>query len=141
MYMQEDGNHNKDLLADDETWLIFLERAFCSDSTGSDTLAHLLFTLKEAIESGPDARRQAVNTLLDGIRLVYRYTEEHRLGLKLYFLYLTGHLKPQDEPHILLSRAIERGMVEIERQYEKRHVAKGKHPDIGNTSRKKRRSS
>lgn len=139
MYIQEDGDHSKDLLADDETWLIFLERAFCSDPTGSDTLAHLLFTLKEAIESGPDARRQAVNTLLDGIRLVYRYTEEHKLGLKLYLLYLTGHLKPQDEPYILLSRAIERGMVEIERDHKRTHVAKGRHPDASST--RKRRGS
>lgn len=140
MYMQEDGDHNEDLLADDETWLIFLEQAFCTDPTGSDTLAHLLFTLKEAIESGPDARRQAVNTLLDGIRLAYLYTEEHKLGLKLYLLYLTGQLKPQDEPLILLSRAIERGEVEIEREYERRHVAKGRHPDASST-RKKRGSN
>lgn len=140
MSMQEDGHDNEDLLADDETWLIFLERAFCSDPTGSDTLAHLLFTLKEAIESGPDGRRQAVDTLLDGIRLVYLHTEAHKLGLKLYLLYLTGHLKPQDEPHILLSGAIERGAAEIEREYERMRVAKAGHPDASST-RKKRESN
>jgi hypothetical protein len=131
----------ENLLADDETWLIFLEPAFCKDPTGSDTLAHLLFTIKEAIESGPDGRRQAVNTLLDGISLVYRYTEEHKLGLKLYLLYLTGHLKPQDEPFTLLSRVIERGMIEIKRKYRRRHVAKGKHPGNSSASRKKRKSN
>ncbi|MGA9767918.1 MAG: hypothetical protein WBV94_02690 [Blastocatellia bacterium] len=131
----------ENLLADDETWLIFLEPAFCKDPTGSDTLAHLLFTLKEAIESGPDGRRRAVNTLLEGIRLVYLYTEEHKLGLKLYLLYLTGHLKPQDEPCTLLSRAIKSGRIEIEQEYKRRHVAKGKHPGNRGTSRKKRRSN
>ena len=45
----------EDMLTDGETWLVFLETAFRKDSTGADTLAHLLFIIKEAIESGPDA--------------------------------------------------------------------------------------
>jgi hypothetical protein len=138
MDIQEDGEYSKDLLADDETWLIFLEPAFCNDPTGSDTLAHLLFTLKEAIEIGPDGTKQAVNTLLDGIRLVYQFTEEHKLALKLYCLYLTGHLKPQDEPRILLSGAIERGLVEVERAYKKTDAVKGKRIGKKCDRRKKR---
>jgi hypothetical protein len=103
------------LLADRETWLMLLETAFRKNSVGSDTLARLLFTLKDAIENGPDDSESAINTLLDGVRLAYLYTDEHKLALKLYMLYLTGHLKPQDEPLTLLSGAIERGMIEIER--------------------------
>ena len=131
----------ENLLADDETWLIFLKSAFCKDPTGSDTLAHLLFTIKESIESGPDGAKRAIDTLLEGIRLVYLYTEEYKLGLTLYLLYLTGHLKPQDEPQTLLSRAIESGMIEVEREYKRKHVAKSKHLCKGRASRKKRRSS
>ena len=86
----------------------------------------MLFTIKEAIESGPDGASKAVNTLLDEIRLVYPYTEVHKLAFKLYLLYLTGRLKPQDEPFILLNHAIERGIAEIERTNPKSSAAKSK---------------
>ena len=114
------------MLTDGETWLVFLETAFRKDPTGADTLAHLLFVIKEAIESGPDGIKRAVNTLSYGLRLVYPYTEEHKLALKLYLLYLTGHLRPQDEPLTLLESAIERGMADVERAHKKRKAAKNK---------------
>ncbi len=117
----------EDMLTDGETWLIFLETAFRKDSTGADTLAHLLFIIKEAIESGPDGVKRAVSTLSYGLRLVYLYTDEHKLALNLYLLYLTGHLRPQDEPLTLLDRAIERGAADIERAHKKRIAAKNKH--------------
>ena len=114
------------MLTDGETWLAFLEIAFRKDPSSADTLAHLLFVIKEAIESGPDGIKRAVNTLSYGLRMVYLYTDEHKLALKLYLLYLTGHLRPQDEPLTLLESAIERGMADVERAHKKRSAAKNK---------------
>ena len=125
------------MLTDGETWLIFLETAFCKDRTGADTLAYLLFIIKEAIESGPDGVRRAVSTLSYGLRLVYLYTDEHKLALKLYLQYLTGHLMPQDEPLTLLDSAIERGAADIERAHKKRRIAKNKHTGKSRISNRK----
>lgn len=65
----------------------------------------------------------------DGIRLTYLYTEEHKLAFRLYMLHLTGHLKPQDEPLILLNGAVEKGVAEIERVRKKRGKGKLKHTE------------
>jgi len=127
----------KRLLADRETWRVFLETAVCRDSGGANTLARLLLTVKEAIESGPDDLERAVNTLLDGIELTYLYTDEHRLALKLYMLYLTGHLKPQDEPLTLLNGAIERGSNEIGRARQKKVLASYERTGKRDTLKKK----
>lgn len=124
-------------LIDEETWLVFLEAAFRKNSVGTNSLVHLLFDLKEAIESGPDGVRQAVNTVLDGIRLVYLYTEEHKLALRLYMLYLTGHLNPQDEPLTLLNGAIERGIADIKRARKKRSTAKSNRLSKSRDSKRK----
>jgi hypothetical protein len=98
----------KDLLADYETWQGILDPAFCNDPGAADSLAHLLFVLKNAIASGPEGRLKAINTLQDGIRMVWPYTEEHKLALELYDKYLSGDLKPGDEPRRLLEDALER---------------------------------
>jgi hypothetical protein len=124
------------LLADEETWLVFLEKAFRENSSGANTLALLLFTFKEAIENVHDIER-AINTLLNGIRLTYLYTEEHKLALKLYMLHLTGRLRPQDEPLNLLNGAIERGMAEIERTSKKKGIGKRKHTTQKGLQRRK----
>ena len=125
------------LLADRETWLLFLETAVCENSAGANTLARLLFTVKEAIKSGPDDLERAINTLLDGIEMTYLYTDEHKLALKLYMLYLTGHLRPQDEPLTLLNGAIERGTNKIERARKKRGSTKYEHTGKGSTLKSK----
>lgn len=114
MPKRKEGNC-QNLLADDKIWLAFLEPALCKDPSAAQSLAHLLFTIQEAINSGPEGVKRASDTLLDGIRLVYLYTDAHKAALKLYVLSLTGHLKPQNEPLILINEAIERGVVEIER--------------------------
>jgi len=44
----------RELLADQETWEIILDPAFCNDPGAADCLAHLLFILKKAIASGPE---------------------------------------------------------------------------------------
>ena len=101
---------NNDLLADDLTWKAILEPALCKDAAGVEALARLFFTLKRAIDSGPEGAMRASQTLLDGIELTYLHTNAHRAALKLYVLSLEGNLKPQDEPLQLINAAIERGM-------------------------------
>lgn len=138
MRMADDTEFDAELLlADEATWLVFLETAFRKNTIGSDTLAHLLFTLKEAIESGPDGLGRVINTLSDGIRLTYLYTEEHKLALRLYMLYLTGHLNPQDEPLTLLNRAIERGVADIKRARKKKGATKSNRIGKRGTSKRK----
>jgi hypothetical protein len=51
---------------------------------------------------------RVINTLQDGIRMVWPYTEEHKLARELYEIYLSGDLKPWDEPRQLLESALER---------------------------------
>ena len=104
-------------LADKETWEIILEPAFCHDPGAAHVLAQLLFSLKEAIERGPEGSRRAINTLRDGIERTYLYTDAHKAALKLYVLSLTGHLKPQNEPLQLIKAAIEMDMAEIEHAF------------------------
>lgn len=98
----------RDLLADQETWEIILDPAFCNDPGAADCLAHLLSILKKAIASGPEGSMRVINTLQDGIRMVWPYTEEHKLARELYEIYLSGDLKPWDEPRQLLEGALER---------------------------------
>lgn len=72
-------------------------------------LARLLFTLKRAIESGPEGVRRASATLAGGVEFIYLHTEAHRAARGLFLLSLEGVLKPQDEPLNLINAAIERG--------------------------------
>jgi hypothetical protein len=106
---QDDPRCNcRKLLADRETWEIILEPAFCNDPGAADSLAHLFFILKKAIASGPEGSIRVINTLQDGIRMVWPYTEEHKLASELYEIYLSGELKPWDEPSQLLGGALQR---------------------------------
>ena len=79
-----------DLLVDHKDWIAILEPALCQDSAAVECLARLLFTIKKAIDNGPDGVEQASKALLSGIELAYLYTEAHRAALKLYLLSLTG---------------------------------------------------
>lgn len=125
MCAADDAEYNDEsLLADRETWCVFLDAACRGNPAGANAFARLLFTIKEAIESGSDGLGQAINTMADGIRLTYLHTDEHKLAFRLYVLSLTGRLKPQDEPLILLKGAIERGMAEVERARGKKVAAK-----------------
>jgi hypothetical protein len=98
----------RNLLADQDTWEIILDPAFCNDPGAADTLAHLLFVLKKAIATGSEESMRVINTLQDGIRMVWPYTEEHKLARELYEIYLSGDLKPWDEPRQLLEGALAR---------------------------------
>jgi len=108
MSAPEDQNcYCRNLLADQDTWKTILDPAFCSDPGAADCLAHLLFILKKAIASGPEGSLRVINTLQDGISMVWPYTEEHKLARELYEIYLSGDLKPWDEPRQLLEGALE----------------------------------
>jgi len=132
MSAPEDQNCNcRHLLADQETWEIILDPAFRTDSSAADALAHLLFMLKKAIASGPEGSVRVVNTLQDGIRMVWPYTEEHKLARELYEMYLSGDLKPWDEPRQLLEGALERSKAR----------SKAKHPKAARKRRKGAASS
>ena len=102
-----------DLLADDEEWLTFLNPTLCK-AVAAESLTHLLFRIKQAVESGPDGAQRASAALLVGIRSLYLHTAAHEAAVELYLLSLTGDLTPQDEPLQLLKAAIERGKARIE---------------------------
>ena len=102
------------LLADDEDWLTFLNPTLCK-AVAAESLTHLLFRIKQAVESSPDGAQQASTALLVGIRSLYHHTAAHEAAVELYLLSLTGDLTPQDEPLQLLKAAIERGQAKIER--------------------------
>ena len=104
----------RNLLVDDDTWTAILEPALCEDSAAVECLARLLFTIKKAIDDGPDGARRASSTLSAGIELIYLYTDAHKAARNLYLLSLTGQLKPQNEPLRLVNEAIERETIENE---------------------------
>jgi hypothetical protein len=97
-----------DTLADEDDWVAILEPALCQDAAAAECLARLLFTIKRAIDSGPEGAMQASKTLLDGIESIYLHTKVHKAAVKLYVLSLEGNLKPQDEPLNLINAALER---------------------------------
>jgi hypothetical protein len=96
------------LLVDEETWRAILEPSLCEDSAAVEILARLLFTLKKAIDSGPEGVMRVSHTLLRGVELIYLYTEAHKAALKLYVLSLEGNLDPLDEPLRLINSALAR---------------------------------
>jgi hypothetical protein len=131
---EEDSHCNcRNLLADQETWEIILDPAFCNDPGAADCLAHLLFILKKAIASGPEGSMRVINTLQDGIRMVWPYTEEHKLARELYEIYLSGDLKPWDEPRQLLEGALER--------FKTKGKAKGRKAAGQGSAKRKRRAA
>jgi len=108
-----------DLGVDHEDWTAILEPALCQDSAAVECLARLLFTIKKAIETGPDGVAQASRALSVGIESAYLYTDAHKAAQKLYLLSLTGELKPQDEPLQLINETIKRGTIEGEHRKKK----------------------
>jgi hypothetical protein len=113
------GNEH-DLVVGHEDWAAILERALCHDAAAIEYLTRLLFTIKKAIDNGPDGVEQASKALLAGIESAYLYTDAHRAALKLFLLSLTGQLKPQDEPLQLINEAIKRSTIESKLRKKKR---------------------
>lgn len=96
-------------LADKEDWAAVLEPALCQDKAAVECLGRLLFTIKRALDSGPEGTMQASRMLLDGIKFIYLYTNVHEAAVNLYVLSLEGKLKPEDEPLNLINEALKRG--------------------------------
>ena len=108
-------------LADEKDWTAILETALSQDASAAECLARLLFTIKKAIDSGPEGAMQASRALLDGIQLIYLHTNAHKAAVKLYMLSLEGNLKPQDEPFNLINAALERGAGHVNRPLNESH--------------------
>jgi hypothetical protein len=119
----------ENLLVDEESWTCFLEPAFHEHPNAAESLAEVLFAVKEALGRGPKGVMQASDTLMDGLSLIYLYTDHHKAACKLYLLSLTGYLKPSDEPRQLLSGAIERATVEIKRVAAAKRLSKDPRAD------------
>lgn len=115
---------NGDLLTDDETWIAILEPELCKDSAAVESLARLLFIIRKEINSGHEGVIRASEILTNGIELMYLYTDAHKAAVKLYLLFLTGNLKPQDEPLQLINDAIKRGMASTVPEIKKRALKK-----------------
>jgi len=96
------------LLFDDDDWQLLMNPAFCDNHGLAVRFARLLLGIKQAVEGGPEGVKRAGFTLLDGIRMAYKYTEEHQLAFRLFLLYLEGRLKAGDEPLQLIEAAIAR---------------------------------
>lgn len=96
-------------LADEEDWAAILEPALCQDAAAVECLARLLFTIKRAIDGGPEGAMEASKMLLNGIESIYLHTNAHKAAVNLYMFSLEGNLKPQDEPLNLINAALERG--------------------------------
>jgi len=97
----------QDLLIDEETWQLI------KDPVTADSIARGLFILRETIDDGPDGAKEASATILANIEAAYLHTHAHKAAIKLYLLYLTGQLKPEDEPVRLINEAIKRGVAQI----------------------------
>jgi hypothetical protein len=93
----------QDLLIDEGTWQAI------HDPKTADFIARGLFSIREAIDSGPEGAKEASDAILANIEAAYLHTDAHRAALRLYLLSLTGQLKPEDEPLQLINGAIERG--------------------------------
>lgn len=97
-----------DLLIDEQTWEAI------NDPDTADYIARELFSLKEAIDGGAEGAKEASEAILANIESAYLHTRAHEAALRLYLLYLTGQLKPEDEPMRLIDGAIKRGLAQIE---------------------------
>lgn len=96
-----------ELFFDVESWDSLLEPTVGKDPNSAESLAHLLFYLKESISQGPEGCLQAIATLECGLSRTYLYTESHKLAFELYTLSLSGDLKPRHEPEHLIKGVLD----------------------------------
>ncbi len=120
-----DKYDSENTLVDDETWSIILEPALKDEPGVAEAMGRLLLYLKEAIELGPEGHTRAVNTLMEGIHMVYPYTTGFALSRKLWILSLEGDLTPANEPGSLIECALERGWKETTKGRRRRAARRG----------------
>ncbi|MGH9763613.1 MAG: hypothetical protein ACREDR_06285 [Blastocatellia bacterium] len=99
------------LLLPHDMWPSYFEEVFEASPDAAENMARVLYEIPDAIQSGSEGVAKTINTLKDGIEYAYRYTEAHKLGLRLYLFYLDGKLEIGDQPERVLSRAVERGVI------------------------------
>jgi hypothetical protein len=75
-----------DLLVDREDWAAILEPILYKDSAVVECLARLLFTIKKAINNGPDGVEQASRLLLAGIESAYLFFALMHTGLRSSYI-------------------------------------------------------
>ena len=96
-----------DPLIDEEGWLALIDPAFEGKPREAEILAHRLYALREAIErGGAQAAGRVIESLDEGIKIAYQYTDTHRAALRLFYLYLAGEIIG-DTPQELLEAAIQ----------------------------------
>ena len=84
---------------DSETFLDANDKQLCSVS-----LAFMLFHLKTLVTTRQN--EEAVELLNDGLGQVFLLTDVFHLTKKRFFAFLTGELKPEEEPLPFLNRAM-----------------------------------
>ena len=84
---------------DSETFLDSNGKQICSVS-----MAFMLFHLKTLVTTRQNEK--AVELLNDGLDQVFLCTDVFHLTKKRFLAFLTGNLKPEDEPLHLLSRGL-----------------------------------
>jgi hypothetical protein len=99
-------------LFDCETLEIITE-AFENDSGAAESFAQVMFDLRNVVASWPQDTRFIETACNEGIKMAYLYSDEHKLAFQLYELYLTRHLKPNNEPRVVLEGALESGALEV----------------------------
>jgi hypothetical protein len=93
-------------IMDELDWLLLID-PHCRDKAGwPETLARHLYEIKEAIKSGPEGVRLAVESLDEGIRVAYQHTPIQRAALRLFYLHIAGELAG-DSPQELLDEVID----------------------------------
>jgi hypothetical protein len=88
-----------DLQFDSETFLDSNAKQLCSVS-----LAFMLFHLKTLVTTRQNEK--AVELLNDGLDQVFLCTDVFHLTKKRFLAFLTGELKPEEEPLHLLNRGL-----------------------------------
>jgi len=90
-----------------------ITEAFENDSGAAESFAQVLFDLRNVVACWPQDTRFIESACNEGLKMAYLYTDEHKLAFQLYELYLTGHLKPNNEPRVVLEEALESGALEV----------------------------
>jgi hypothetical protein len=98
----------QNLLFDSEDLASDIEAILGGDPHAPEIMARLFLGFRQGIESGLEGIRQASDTLLAAIGVIYLHSGAHAAALKLYVLSQEGELKFEDEPLNLINAAIGR---------------------------------
>ena len=130
------GHDPNNVVVDRQDWEASFDDVLENSPQTAEDLAHILYYLLHALETGPDGYRdtrldelpdgladrlnKVKNSLWEGIEYAYLYTSAHKLALKLYLLYMDGSLMKEDDPEELIGAAVLRGIDSSKRSRRKR---------------------